>query len=220
MFFCGTPEQPIGVLDSIGIGDPTRDSVVGAIEEANKLFRLFCQATIMVINEAEVSPMVRGMMYRTSTVPMPPIYNEAGKLIPTTDDDRATVQHPTMTAFTNADKIASGIGGFFPENEGGPNELRQEAAARVTRGLPFDLRSVETDAFTPRVFANFESRIVVPEEYRGTVYTTEDVRAWLLSHFYPADAVAAADAIPPPLPLPVGAPDVDIAPPPPGPLDA
>jgi hypothetical protein len=173
LFFCGEEDRPIGLLDTIGFGDPTNSEAFAAIEQANKFFQLFCQASVIVVNESDISLAGRNLMYRTSAVAP-----RAGLL-------RATlVHHPTITCFTNADKMLS-VGGVFPECEDGPATLLQEAKDRLVRGEPFDLRSPEEDSFAPRVLACFEGRIQVPEEYNGVVYTTKQVKEWLYSHFYP-----------------------------------
>jgi hypothetical protein len=173
LFFCGEANRPIGLLDSIGLGDPTSNEVFAAIEQANKIFRLFCQASVIVVNESDTSAAGRNLMYHTSVVQ------------PRTPPPHATsAHHPTITCFTNADKMLD-VGGIFPEGDGAPATLLQEAKDRVVRGEPFDLRSPQEDPFAPRVLACFEGRIQLPEEYNGVVYTTAQVREWIYSHFYP-----------------------------------
>jgi hypothetical protein len=173
LFFCGDPDQPIGLLDSVGVGDPTNTEVFAAIEQANKIFRLFCQASVIVVNEGDTSAAGRNLMYHTSAVqPRTPI------------EGATPPHHPTITCFTNADKMLD-VGGAFPEGEGAPAALLQEAKDRVVRGEPFDLRCPQEDPFAPRVLACFEGRIQLPEEYNGVVYRTAQVREWLYSHFYP-----------------------------------
>jgi hypothetical protein len=173
LFFCGEPDRPIGLLDSIGLGDPTSNEVFAAIEQANNIFRMFCQASVVVVNESDTSAAGRSLMHHTSVITRPAVLPEA-----------APVEHPTITCFTNADKML-GVGGVFPEDEDGPATLLQEARDRVVRGEPFDLRSPQEDPFAPRVLACFEGRIQLPEEYNGVVYTTAQVKEWLYSHFYP-----------------------------------
>jgi hypothetical protein len=173
LFFCGEASRPIGLLDSIGLGDPTSNEVFAAIEQANNIFRMFCQASVVVVNESDTSAAGRSLMHHTSVITRPAVLPEA-----------APLQHPTITCFTNADKML-GVGGVFPENEDGPATLLQEARDRVVRGEPFDLRSPQEDPFAPRVLACFEGRIQLPEEYNSVVYTTAQVKEWLYSHFYP-----------------------------------
>jgi hypothetical protein len=173
LFFCGEPDRPVGLLDSIGLGDPTNDKVFAAIEQANQIFRSFCQVSIIVVNESDKSTAGRHLMHHTSAVP------------PKADMPGATpVLHPTITCFTNADRML-GMGGVFPAGEDGPATLLQEARDRVVRDEPFDLRSPQEDTFAPRVLACFEGRLCLPEEYNGVLYTTTQVREWLCSHFYP-----------------------------------
>jgi hypothetical protein len=173
LFFCGEHDRSIGLLDSIGIGDTTNLEVFAAIEKANKIFRVFCQASIIVVNESDASPAGRGLLHCTSVV-----RPRNGST------DAAPLHHPTITCITNADRMF-GQGASFPQGEGGPADLVTEARDRVVRGEPFDLRAPQVDPFAPRVLACFESRIQVPEEYHGVVYTTAQVREWLYSHFYP-----------------------------------
>jgi hypothetical protein len=173
LFFCGEPDRPIGLLDSVGLGDPTNNEVFAAIEQANKIFRMFCQASVVVVNESDTSAAGRNLMYHTSAVqPRTPIQGAAPP------------HHPTITCFTNADKML-GVGGIFPEDEDGPADLVKEAKDRVVRGEPFDLRSPQEDPFAPRVLACFEGKLGLPAEYNNVVYTTAQVREWLYSHFYP-----------------------------------
>jgi hypothetical protein len=173
LFFCGEHDRSIGLLDSIGIGDTTNLEVFAAIEKANKIFRVFCQASIIVVNESDASPAGRGLLHCTSVV-----RPRNGST------DAAPLHHPTITCITNADRMF-GQGASFPQGEDGPADLVTEARDRVVRGEPFDLRAPQVDPFAPRVLACFESRIQVPEEYHGVVYTTAQVREWLYSHFYP-----------------------------------
>jgi hypothetical protein len=172
LFFCGEPDRPIGLLDSVGLGDPTKNEVFAAIELTNKIFRLICQASVIVVSASDASSAGRYFMGHTSAVPprTPPSHV-------------APVHHPTITCITHADLFH---GGFFPEGEDGPATLLRKTNDCVVRGEPFDLRSPQEDPFTPRVLACFQGQIQLPEEYDNVVYTAAQVREWLYSHCYPS----------------------------------
>jgi hypothetical protein len=173
LFFCGDPGRPIGILDTIGLGDTTHVDAHAAVDEANKLFRMFCRVSVYVVAVPETVVDDSSLMFRTSTVP-----RRSEKSAATTAD------HPSITCITKVDRWL-GVGGSFVGVQNGPASLLERAAERVVMGDPFDLRSPQEDPFSPRVMACFEEGMPLPQEYHGVVCRTAQVRDWLYAQLYP-----------------------------------
>ena len=186
IYFCGEvdaenplspPKRPFCVLDSIGIGDPAGNDprTVEGIRMANEIFQKFAGLTIIVCKEILDNDLSIEIASRTSTIVQ-------GKHIPCSP----ALDHPMMTCFTGADLIFEN---GYDEEEDIEAELIKEARLRRTKGLPFDMRSIEQDPYFPRVWANFNPRVIVPARHSGVVTSIADVRGWILQHFYPDENV-------------------------------
>jgi len=183
------------LLDTIGHGTNIDESVAKNLDAANDVFRSFASATIIVCaqDDREVNVLASSTSKLRS--------NKVAGIPP---------KHPTLTCFNKADGIY-GPKGFptavkikrNPELGDYNTKFIKEAAERCKTGLPFDLRTIKEDSYSPRVFSCFDPEVIedipskepLPAEEKlslslgneSILITPVDVKNWLLSVFYNQD---------------------------------
>ena len=204
--------QTFCIMDCVGLGDCLEVNNADAVRLLNDIFMSFASAIIIVVSQELCSSSHPAYLTsckrlghhegnegkeeeKTMIEKLKTVFDKNANMNSTEKEsaksmlDQFQKRKPNyaLTCITRSD------GGIFDEDDGYKSEkfvdrLTDLACAELARGCPLDIRSIEEDPRTPRVWAAFlrprmEAK-KLPNELKGTfIHTSNEVREWIRSVF-------------------------------------